>query len=88
MPRYDFSREDALRLAEAHRILENPSLAIRLANTVGMPIERLMSKLPGPVSHAVTSAASAAIERALEAAVSTIDSGRAAKPANAFHKLV
>jgi len=87
MSGFGFTPADQAALAEALRIIQNPSLAIRLANTVGLPIERLIANLPGRWSEAVTRAASRAIERALETAVSTLDTTRAGAPANMLHKV-
>jgi hypothetical protein len=87
MPDHEFTSADLDALAEALRIMNSPSLAIRLANAVGIPIERLIANLPPNWSGAVTRAAGAAIQRALEAAVSTMDPGRRLRAANAFHKL-
>jgi hypothetical protein len=52
-----------------------------------MPIERLIANLPPQWSSAVTGAASTAIQRALEAAVSTMNPGRRLRAANGIHKL-
>ncbi len=86
MPEFDFTPEDTAALQRAVVTLSSPSLAIRLANVVGMPVERLISRLPAGMSAAVTRAASKAIERALNAALSTLDGGTGTEPANAFHK--
>jgi hypothetical protein len=87
IPDSPFTPQDRQALAEVRRLLESPSLAIRLANRVGAPVERLIGSLPAPIAGAVTRAASAAIERALDAALSTIDPRLPARPANTFHKV-
>lgn len=83
----DLSPEDLDELAAACDLLNRPSLAIRLANKVGMPLERMMSRLPAKALDVVHRAASAAIGQALEMAVSSLHPQRRATPSNLLHKL-
>ena len=47
---------DRLDLGRARRLLENPGLAARLANTLGTPIEKLFAALPPAASDAIHAA--------------------------------
>lgn len=82
------SPHDRQSLEYACGILSSPSLAIRLANYVGMPLERLLNRLPEPWTKAVHRAASTAIERALEVAVNSLGPANGRAPTDFFHKLV
>lgn len=86
MPPYEFTPEDEAALQRALIALSTPSVAIRLANAVGIPIEGLVSRLPARVSDAITRAASQAIEKALETAVSSLEGWHAGSRSNALHK--
>jgi hypothetical protein len=61
---------DALRRAVV--ALERPSLAARLANLVGRPLEVLGHALPAPVRAVVSSAAEAALRASLRVALTTL----------------
>jgi hypothetical protein len=61
---------DALRHAVA--ALEHPSLAARLTNMVGKPIELIGYALPDAASNAISAATSKALEAALKVALATI----------------
>ncbi|UFN48679.1 EcsC family protein [Roseomonas sp. OT10] len=56
-------------LAEAVRVLENPSLAARLAALAGTPVEALKSRLPDFLQRGVEGAVQRAVEAAWSAAV-------------------
>ncbi len=86
MPDYDFDPGDAVALESALRALSSPSLAIRLASAVGMPIEHMIARLPARVSAAITRAASNAIERALETAVSSLEGRETGPGSDSLHK--
>src|SRR5262245_33690241 len=74
-----------LRLAKS--LLEHPGLAMRLANLIGMPIEKGFNLLPKGWSNAVHSAARAALMRAVQVAVATL--GRKPRSASQkFHKIL
>ncbi len=62
--------EDArAELAEAARVLETSSLAVRLAALVGSSVEALKRGLPAPVQRALDSAVRGALETAMRAAM-------------------
>src|SRR5262249_52618987 len=72
-------------LRSAVQALERPSLAARLANLAGKPIELIEYALPTSASQAITAAASKALEVALQVALRTIQRG--SLPASQrFHK--
>jgi len=64
--------EDALELAEAMRMLEQPGLGARIANLVGSPIEKLVALLPARASASIASAARKAIHAALGLSLRTL----------------
>ena len=62
--------EPALReLRAAYEVLENPSLAVRLAALAGMPVEALRARLPSAVQGGVDGAVRAALSLAMGAAL-------------------
>ena len=81
----DMTEEDLAALQRAVQSLENPGLAARLTNTLGKPIELIGSALPASVSQEITTAASKAIDMALQVALLTMQ--RKPKAASEFlHK--
>jgi hypothetical protein len=64
--------EDLAALRRAVQSLENPSLAARLTNMVGKPIELIGYALPAPASRAISAATSKALEMALKVALKTM----------------
>jgi hypothetical protein len=61
-------------IRKAVQALEHPSLAARLTNLVGKPVELIGHLLPASASQAITSATSKGLELALKAAVGTMRS--------------
>ena len=59
-------------LAKAVRSLERPSLAARLTNLIGKPVELIGFALPAFASNAITSATSKGLEAALKVALRTL----------------
>lgn len=88
MENLDFTDEELDSLRQAKLALENPGLAIRLANQVGRPFERALRLLPPQAHEAVSRATDAALKKCLEMAVSTLkepaDGDR--RPRNDLHK--
>jgi hypothetical protein len=74
-------------LRYARTLLENPSLAARLTNLLGTPIEKGLELLPANWSGALSVAARSALTRALDAAVATIDDRGIGPAANLLHKV-
>jgi EcsC family protein len=73
-------------LKDAIQILENPGLAVQIANAIGKPIEYGLSQLPDNVSRHIGEATSAALRTSLRVAVSTMNSERGIRPSNNIHK--
>lgn len=68
--------EEALgELEEALRLLQSPGFLIQVANHVGVPIEKLMARLPGKASRIVSASVDRALRAALEVAVKSLDAG-------------
>ncbi len=65
--------EDRAALATAVRLLEHPSLAARLTNLLGAPIEGALARLPRGWQAKVQNASRAALERALALALKTLN---------------
>jgi EcsC protein family len=77
--------DDLAALRRAVQSLEHPSLAARLTNMVGKPIELIGYALPAAASDAITTATSKALDLALNVALGTIQ--RAPHPrSQLFHR--
>jgi len=83
----DWTDQDLEDLRRAKRLLENPSFATRLANAVGVPIEKLIKMLPGDGTKLVATAATKALEAALKVAVRSLGAQPSPR-SNAIHKVV
>lgn len=70
--RQGWTPEDLAALGVAVRLLEHPSLAARLTNLIGKPIEAGLGRLPQGWQQKVQSASRAALERALPIALKTM----------------
>ncbi len=95
------TQEDLTALAQAKRALESQPLAMKLAGSIGAPIERLMARLPAGAHDTIADATRRALEKSLQAAVATLGApalagengapaaGRAAnaKPRDWLHKV-
>jgi hypothetical protein len=64
--------EDLLALRAAVQALEHPSLAARLANMVGKPVELIGNLLPGAASEVIAAATSKGLDVALQVALRTM----------------
>jgi hypothetical protein len=68
----DITLEDREALRSAVKSLEHPSLAARLTNIVGKPVELIGYALPAFASKAIASATSKGLEAALKVALRTL----------------
>jgi hypothetical protein len=68
----DMTLADREALAKAVRSLERPSLAARLTNLIGKPVELIGFALPAFASNAIASATSKGLEAALKVALRTL----------------
>jgi len=82
------SDRDRSDLIQAKLLLENPGIAARIANFVGVPIEVLLSKkLPKPVARKVNELTHAALVGALRSAIFTMKAGSVQPARTKTHKL-
>ena len=65
--------EELKDLKYAKSLLENPSLAARIASAFGTPIEMVLTRLPDGVQNAINVATKSAIETSLQFAVTTLE---------------
>src|SRR5215210_2905794 len=72
----DWTSADRVALSRAKSLLENPGLAVRIANTVGTPIEKLFAALPAGTGVAIQSATTKSLDTALRVATSLMDDQR------------
>ena len=75
--RMTLSKPELAALKRAKSLLENPGLAARLTATLGAPIERGMTMLPKSVQAKVHKASEAAMMKALDMAVKSLDGASA-----------
>ena len=80
-------REDLNDLRLAKQILENPSLAAKITNVIGSPIEKGFKLLPKKWSAAISDATKKALETALDLALFTLDKDGRGQTQNIWHKL-
>ena len=73
-------------LRSAKHLLERTSLAIRISNLVGIPIERGIEMLPKRASALVMGATRRALQTALRFALVTLDHQPGERSADRFHK--
>lgn len=80
---------EALRdLAEAKYILENPSLAARITNSIGQPIEKGLDLLSDSTKAKISKYTQAALLQASDVAIFSVSNNAQMKPSsNRFHKL-
>lgn len=76
---------DFVALVQAAQSLESMSLATRMSQLVGMPIEKVMASLPGHWSFIVTRITKLALKKALDMALFSLNSAPK-EPANKMHK--
>lgn len=87
MANKSFSNADLGDLRYAKHLLEHPSLAARIANAVGTPIEKGLDLLPQGATAVISAATKKSIEAALSFAISTMDD-RQQDSANWVHKTI
>ena len=75
---------DALRRAKL--VLEQPSLAIRLADKVGVPLELLLDRLPAGAQEAIPRGTRRALDKSLEVALRTLDAADRGPTSDWLHR--
>jgi hypothetical protein len=81
------TERDLTALRSAVAALEHPSLAARLGNMIGKPIELIGAALPASAAQAISAATSKALEIALQVALRTMQGTRPSL-SQRFHKLL
>ena len=71
----EWTPEDRIALRRAKSLLEQPGLAVRIANTVGAPIEKLFAALPEGAGEMIRAATNKSLHAALRIATSSMDEG-------------
>jgi hypothetical protein len=69
----EWTVEDRGALEQAKRLLNHPGLAIRIANTVGVPIEKLFAMLPEGAAETIRTATTKSLNAAVRVATSRMD---------------
>lgn len=82
------TNRDYERLCYAKSLLENPGLAARLTNLIGMPFEKAFDYLPAKWSDAVQTIVRKSLHQALNAAVRTIDQHDRSSSRDMLHKFL
>jgi hypothetical protein len=83
-----FSKEDLDDLKYAKRLLENPSLAAKISNLLGIPIEKGFKHLPAKWKGVVQSATEKSLRKALSFAVQTMDDKTRPASSDKTHKIL
>jgi len=81
------SEPDRKELQLAKNLLENPGIAIKITNIIGMPIEKGIEKLPKNWSDKIGEVTKTALLKASEAAIFTIKDIPGEESSNKWHKL-
>lgn len=79
---------DLVALTNAAQQLETASITTRISQTVGMPIEKAMSALPGHWSNIASRLTKRALEKALDGALLSLNKKKLRQPANKTHKFL
>jgi hypothetical protein len=87
VPNFDLSPEHVLELQRAKRLLEVPSLAIRLSNLLGSPIEATVRKLPERWQARIVGVTRRSLQQALRVALLTMNPDSTLPTSDALHKL-
>ncbi len=75
-------------LKYAKSLLENPGLAIKIANVIGVPVEKGFDLLPENWSKIVSSATQKALQAAVHSAILTMNKTRPPDASNLLHKVM
>lgn len=81
------SKDDLDDLHYAKSLLENSSLAIKITNLIGIPIEEALKRLPKKASDIINHATKKSLNGALHFAVMTLDECHRKQSANKIHKM-
>ncbi|WP_066225454.1 EcsC family protein [Formosa haliotis] len=73
-------------LTTAVELLENPSIAAKITNVIGMPIEKAIDYLPDNWQENISKITEKSLTKATEAAIWSLDDLVTDKPSNLLHK--
>ena len=79
---------DKALLQQSVNLLENPGIAIRLGQLVGIPMEKALIALPANWSAIIETITKTALNKAIDSALYTLSSQRANPASNTTHKLL
>lgn len=82
----NLSESDRKELQSAKNLLENPGIAIKITNIIGIPIEKGIEKLPLTWSRKIGEITKKALLKASEAAIFTIKDKPGENSSNTWHK--
>jgi hypothetical protein len=82
------SQEDVEVLRRAKDTLENPGLAAKITNLIGLPLEMAMKHLPNRWRAVISRATESSLMIALDAALATIEVQQAPPKRNGLHRLI
>jgi len=84
----NMTHTDIESLKYAKELLENPGLAARLTNIIGMPFEKAFDYLPEKWTGAIQAATQKSLRYALDVAIKTIDHNDRNSSKDILHKLL
>jgi hypothetical protein len=82
-----FSDEELQELRVAKRLLENPGVAARMTNFIGVPIEKGLELIPDKWNDSVQEVTQTALLKAADAAIFTMDDIPGEESSELWHKL-
>lgn len=82
-----FHQTDLIDLESAKMLLENPGIAVKLANRLGEPIEKALERLPAGLHQKVGEITRATLTKAVNTAVLTLDDAPHKAASNLWHKI-
>src|SRR5688572_13043173 len=83
----ELSTPDLQDLKKAKNLLENPGLAVKLSNVLGMPLEKALGNIPDKWSQKVEDIIQAALKKAVNTAASSLKAEPGKTSSNNWHKL-
>jgi hypothetical protein len=82
-----FQETDLNDLKKAKALLENPGVAVKITNLIGIPIERGFDLLPENWNKKIGEVTQAALSKAIHAAVFTMKDVPGEEASNGLHKI-
>jgi len=83
----NFQKDELIDLKYAKNLLENPGIAAKITNLIGMPLEKGFALLPGNWSNKIALTTKKALLTAINTAVFTLDHKQPQASSNMLHKL-